>query len=1203
MSRMTLFCPPESFTRRIEELSEHEDLNPTSAALLLHVELSFALMEFLRMDDEPVTAAWAILSGMHIRELRIQSLTWEQRRAIANARQIVPYSSRSAYLNALRTYIVNIPGYWRNYFNEDEEVELENLRDRILNSNKQVRHQLHEDLYQECLNNTLPFRHRTIGESVQADTPYHFEAKTKNDTVGITISFNEEDLNNREVLAFQRGIQRQRNPFSVNIPALCAIAQFIDEREAALSQRYPSENNPKGNWIKRFNTLNFHPVAEDGSLGERNAHELLLDGFTHLAGMVASGKTTLSMLMAGHVIRGESECRLTLVVGDVQSAIRWANQLNWWFCDDPENDEPVAVAIIGRSTRDTHLRTFCDSREYQEYKKRGQPHWGERWLGTACALQARIPGETWQQELQGNWVSPGQEPCQNLRQLSNRGTVRSGPPSLCPFFSFCPSQQMYRDMPHAQIWITTPGAMAMSGLPRQLETRPIKLGEFIYEHSDLVILDEADTVMQWFDDVYAEQVDLTNGNNGVLDKISVLAEQYMVTNRVPPRLTQRWVGAERNTQQAVTAILTLLNRSSGHEILRKWIIRGYFTPNTLFYKLARRMVRLPEYDPPDISREELQTNQQRTQMVMQHFDALLNYPDPLDVPEAPADSDNEAVFQLSLLMRNINQRGESASARTLHARCRWWIERFSPEDEQLLLAITQHNSQDTEAERVDATDQTIISPLEDTVATLAYRLQFALTVALLDRHIRIVFYEWHNRPSTIGDEQPHRRMPVAMLDILPLPPTGRQFGTYFAQNSLTPNAVSQNADNKLALFAYTNIGRCYVLNYHRLLTDFDGRRGPNVVALSGTSYLPDSTSFHVGEPQGVLMPDEQANTAISASYFAFLPQFDQRAREAIRISGVPEAQKMGMFKAMASSLVGKNGSGSLGQELMNLKQLGQDEPDHWQDRERILLLVNSYDQARWAADELRNNWSNLTGRIHHLQRNSEDGLTEDLPFYEDALRAANEKGAINRTDIENFGQTDGQILVAPLNSIGRGFNVLNRYGKAAFGSVYFLTRPYPHPHDTQAIAREINRRTLDWVNDADFSAWQNDGLLARAEAVRRMASRYWRSVEQRSYYRTLLDDPELRSYPRNDLAATTAGYVIQAVGRLLRGGVPFRAYFVDAAWAPTSTQESPEHDTEESSLLVAMILRMREYASESSVGRALYAPLADALDGTENLRW
>ncbi len=64
-------------------------------------------------------------------------------------------------------------------------------------------------------------------------------------------------------------------------------------------------------------------------------------------------------------------------------------------------------------------------------------------------------------------------------------------------------------MPNARVWITTPGAMAMAGLPRHLELRPIKIGELVNEQSDFVVFDEIETIIKWFDDTYAEEVVLT----------------------------------------------------------------------------------------------------------------------------------------------------------------------------------------------------------------------------------------------------------------------------------------------------------------------------------------------------------------------------------------------------------------------------------------------------------------------------------------------------------------------------------------------------------------------------------------------------------------------------------------------------------------------------------------------------------------------
>jgi hypothetical protein len=50
--------------------------------------------------------------------------------------------------------------------------------------------------------------------------------------------------------------------------------------------------------------------------------------------------------------------------------------------------------------------------------------------------------------------------------------------------------------------------------------------------------------------------------------------------------------------------------------------------------------------------------------------------------------------------------------------------------------------------------------------------------------------------------------------------------------------------------------------------------------------------------------------------------------------------------------------------------------------------------------------------------------------------------------------------------------------------------------------------------------------------------------------------------------------------------------------------EISELDTEETSLLVALILRICDYASEdNTVGSALYKALADAIEKIEDLHW
>ncbi|MEL4895751.1 hypothetical protein [Crocosphaera sp. Alani8] len=636
--------------------------------------------------------------------------------------------------------------------------------------------------------------------------------------------------------------------------------------------------------------------------------------------------------------------------------------------------------------------------------------------------------------------------------------------------------------------------------------------------------------------------------------------------------------------------LTLLSNDLGKEVLQQWVQQGYFTPHVLFYKLARRLAGLEEYNTYEKSEQQLTDDEDRIKPMMKIVDDFLS-----EDPVIRRNSYNPATTRLLEIVQRINNTGESATDKEIEQDCRNWITTFFPNTQSNLDRLKTELENLRNQPNSDKLYPYLTKEEEiDIIEHLAYRLQFTLTITLLDRHTKIVFYEWQNRPNNIREPSPHRRMPRGMVNILPLPVTGRQFGTYY----------SSQGNDTLSLFAYSNIGRDYVLNFHRLLTDYDGLKGPNVLALSGTSYLPDSTAFHVSDPQGVLMPEKTAQQAIAQSKFEFLPQF--KDNQPIRVSGNLNNKQKAHEKLtdVAKSLVTESGSNHIFTELKTLKELGENKPELWADRDRILILVNSYDQSKWVADELRTYLNDLRDEIKNLR-------TDNLK--------PNKKGQINpgelkRADIESFAYTGGKILVAPTNSIGRGFNILNNNGKAAFGAVYFFTRPYPHPNDAAAIAQELNRRAYEWFDKEDFIAWQQgDGIAQSAEILRKTANNYWRSVEHRSYYLTLLDKPDLCAFPRYDLAATTLGRIIQAVGRLIRGGVPFHGYFVDSAWADNSAKrlaaertgddsDQIDNDSEENSLLVATILRVCDYACEdSSVGNALYRPLADALENIENV--
>ena len=123
------------------------------------------------------------------------------------------------------------------------------------------------------------------------------------------------------------------------------------------------------------------------------------------------------------------------------------------------------------------------------------------------------------------------------------------------------------------------------------------------------------------------------------------------------------------------------------------------------------------------------------------------------------------------------------------------------------------------------------------------------------------------------------------------------------------------------------------------------------------------------------------------------------------------------------------------------------------------------------------------------------------------------------------------------------------------------------------------------------------GLDAAGLAFRKEAMKRWR--------RFLTRRMSWSSLPPGEKVSVTWDQLVvmwQVIGRLVRGGVPARVVFVDAAFAPSEAGMTSA-DTAETSLLVAMREVLAPYFDETSgtdpVDRSLvdylYRPLYQAL--------
>ncbi len=1124
------------------------------ARQLLQVELALRVLELLNLTDEPVEVLWGILVGLPLPRFQVNSLDGNQRQVLAKSRVLLQFG-RFAWREALERYS-RLEAQWRVY-QVNAGAPLDSPVQREPNGPAFATNRV--AIFDQVLTSPANYQEKPV----RMAHPGRVTFRTTRRNPRMLAADLDADLvttANQSAIPELVTALRRRQPIHVTFEQLNETASELDRRMQATAT---SAGITWQELLQRV--IRWRNVDPDGNLHPPNSEPIQWQGMLHLAGMVGAGKSTLMKLLAAHgALSGQ--WRTTLVVGDTITAINLADELNRLLAND---DNPVAVPLIGRTTRSNHLQRLYQSDNFRS------DHWGLRWLDTRCPLQGLIVDS----DFEAAPLQPGDEPCERLQTGT---TDRPGPPAICPLFSVCPSRQLYRDLPTALIWITTPGAMAMSRLPTPVENRQMMLAEVIYHQSDLVIFDEVDTVQQWFDNVYATDQWLLDSGQGILDLLHLQTVQFLNRGYQISRQGQRWLTSEQSARQVAEQICGLLRENS---VLKDWLQDRYFTAHRLFYDLNRRLTCSSDIAEPG-----------QNPSVLREFDKFRQ--DSFLTPRT-AQFGDDAISQLHVITDQILARaGSLVDEQRVKTMCQRWLRAHVPDIDRLEAKLATEMA-DWQTQQASGTArrgrrQNNLPP--DSLETLAIRLELAISVAILEEMIRETFDRWQSAPLYItgqfDDDNRLSRIPGDLMGVLPTSPTGSLFGfQYLEETSGSPDAP--NADQlplkirRFSTFQYQNVGRWLVQHFHNLLDDL-GYPGPNVLAMSGTSWLPDSAAWHFSvKPQAVLEPTPTSQQAIRASKLAFQPVRNSEGRS-IFVSGSNQlaANLIEMGRLLAAWPSPQQSF--LQQEIKTLEKLATEEPELWRDRARLLLFVNSYDQVQTVTRAIlgqRPDWRETT---YSLVRRA--GAARG-----DVWQWARLDGQeLVRADVEQFGRSPGQILIAPLQAVGRGYNILNQDNVAAFGSVLFLTRPMPHPFDMQARAQWLNDRVLRKGADHNDDIWRDTTTVhQQAEAVRLWAHREWDTYDDAGQFRYL------KAKRKDDLAASLAGVIIQASGRLLRGGVPFRAFFMDAAWAP-QTVNGIEPDTPATSLLLRIRDLLRQY-SQQPVGQVLYGPLAEAFNRLEGI--
>ncbi|MEU8932900.1 hypothetical protein AB0D30_23845 [Streptomyces sp. NPDC048409] len=932
-------------------------------------------------------------------------------------------------------------------------------------------------------------------------------------------------------------------------------------------------------WLERLRAFDLSAKETDRfhKFGKEEDFTFTVDGIQHLLGIVGAGKSTLRDIIAVHLAKLGK--RTTIVVTDVAEVLKLV-RLYGFYTDG------AAAPVLGTSGRERHaqrLHRRLAGRGEHRLLAHDDPAFA--YLGTSCVLNVMRQGSTSSSEP----LAFGEAPCSRLRPPSDPRRDKGGgrasewqkKVTSCPYWSACPRHHAARTLVGALIWVATPAGLIDASPPRPQNGERIRYLELACRRSDLVIIDEADRVQMQLDQIFAPAVVLASDEDrGLVDQLSRHKIRELAASgrtQLSERDVETFAAALNTAGSATDRLYAMLVASYD---LRKWVRTGYFSAWTLQLGLLDERYGLPDGSGPE------HPNQAPRKALSKLFDAFRDNPfgDRWRLTE-------EDFSQLTALLSELLHTGNPENTRRRLAEV--MDEVFHLDTQYMAAREKKYKEAYAEWQREEERQKgrgrrRKPKPPPQTPEhwrqELAERFEFTLLLSALEPRLAMINAMWPRVEAALnlGYNSMYRR-PLDYGPMVPEAPMGNVLGFQFRVAGEDEGGVRSG---ELTFFRCSGVGR-ELLRAMPHLASVDGRPGAHLLLMSGSSWAGASSRYHVCVPVGVVIepPAEVTGRIADESLMRF--EFIDDGDEKLRLSGTHPDDRPEKLRHIATYLGASEDEalegGPLEREFLSLPP----------GRDQILLLVGSYAEARIVADTLHNLNSRWRDSVLCLVSDDDEVAPED------EAPAAYRARSLRRSDVEHLKDLNASILVAPLLAVERGHNILNDDDEAAIGTVYFLARPNPHPEDLFLAVHAVN----DWIVRAmtgdDFGTWMQEQATVEegADEVRRRARSRWYKVLSRSMAWSHLGEAT-----REQVTWDMLVLMWQVIGRLVRGGVPARVVFVDAAFAPNRGAVPPQSDTPESSLLHSVLDVLDPYfdgcaksAEEQFIVRALYAPLRSML--------
>ncbi|WP_152528834.1 hypothetical protein [Rhodoferax saidenbachensis] len=1019
-------------------------------------------------------------------------------------------------------------------------------------------------LLSDALNNVAPYELRTIHYA----TAGHWMSTVRWDKATIGYEVPAISPPDAPMIALKR---RAINPaIAIKWSDLLSTAAEVDEREALAT--FPK-------WLP---TLHLRKRLERVSI-EAVGSEMWRDGVLtlsetqHLVGMLSSGKSTLLLALLFLLIRPGYDKRVVVIASDTAAASLLVARLR-------AHGVLKATVISSIPNRAEHLSAahWAAGGMESDSKLLAAAAMTES-LGIACPLEGYQSAE---RELISRGEMDGEttfvptlreKPCHRLvaPQKSKRSkteTLDTRDLRSCPLISMCPVHAQQMSLSDASVIVMTSQALLSMSPDKSVVEEHMSFPELFQYTADVVLIDEADSVQQTFDDHCLQDASLLAADSGAF----LPEHQRLMANSLQDRLggqyakavTVRWQAAFSRLQGAVALAYHFILRFE-KDLL--WTTRGQpFTAASILCDLWSTA-------NPGENEERRAYFEQVAILASSLYSEVADEQDTQDTPQGLTDDRLLAAHAfLKPIQRELLERGTDSGEGSP-------LEKIAKAMNEGPLSMFSTSAQTGQSKLRRKS-----IPNDDTARSRALGLALLTNVVLstfgyLVRNQPAVEDDFKLAPDSIFNTA--RRFMMHYGAIIPRPLYGTVFGLLFEQGA------DENAGGALKLVNHLGVGRYLLTNFHRLIQK-EGQAGPHVLLMSGTSWAGGeaadaSPRYDVQSPVvGILRQPTAELQALENSIYEFVSLSDTP----IPVSGCPSDVRRDNLRRIARLLGQSNPAGTrLEQKWKVLEQ-------SWGagsliNRRKALLVVSNYRDARVVANALMT----AAGVKHTVYCLVADSVAKADGFAHEQAKEAEAYGQnlvlLPRSRVETFGDApDGAILIAPIGPISRGHNIVRSDGCAAISTIYFLHRPHPRPDDIQSIVGCVNRFTMEWINK---SRPGQDSISTAGKTFERKA-------------RFALDDGFAlrRSFSIMPARARTQyswdliTQLWQTIGRGIRGGVPVYVGFVDERFAPQTFAGNPNAETQASSCLMAC-MRTLDTAMHSQEVRdlasRLYQPFLQGL--------